>query len=318
MKTTGKWAIFGTVLLVSGLITCWLSYALFGFDLESLNTTEYVYNTYEVKGTFKDIKIEADTEKISFVLSTDGKCKVECFENKEAPHEVTNSSNTLSISETHNKLSWNINLTNERPYITVYLPEKDYEKLKIDSDTGDILIPADFRFIDIEIQTDTGDVSNQASSSGKMEIKTDTGDISLNNVSADKMELKSHNGKIELNKIKVTDDLEISENTGKVFMDNVACRDFHAKSDTGRFQLKGVVAQKQFEIKTDTGNIEFEGCDARDISIRSDTGKVSGSLLSPKIFTVKSSTGKIDVPESAGEGKCEIKTDTGNITITIS
>jgi hypothetical protein len=44
---------------------------------------------------------------------------------------------------------------------------------------------------------------------------------------------------------------------------------------------------------------------------------VSGSLLSNKVFTAKTDTGKVSVPNSSNGGKCEITTDTGKIIIEI-
>ena len=61
MNRTRKWAIFGAILVVTGLIICWISYALLGFDFRKLSTVEYTDNTYSVNGSFKDIKIDADT-----------------------------------------------------------------------------------------------------------------------------------------------------------------------------------------------------------------------------------------------------------------
>lgn len=318
MNRTRKWAIFGAILVVTGLIICWISYALLGFDFRKLSTVEYTDNTYSVNGSFKDIKIDADTEIITFLPSSDGKCTVECHEIKDAPHEVKNSNNTLIIAESQKKKSWNISFQAETPSITIYLPEKEYGKLRIDSDTGDVMIPIDFSFEEIEIDLDTGDVNCLASAKGKIEIKTDTGDISLADVSAENMDLKSHTGKIELSDIKLNNELEIKEDTGAVLMENVSCKQFGSKGSTGKLNMVNVVAEDKFDLERDTGSIEFKDCDGKDIKIKTSTGKVTGSLLTGKNFSVKSSTGKIDVPESSGTGTCEIKTDTGNITITIS
>ena len=71
------------------------------------------------------------------------------------------------------------------------------------------------------------------------------------------------------------------------------------------------------DFRRDTGSIELNDSDAQNIKVRTDTGKVDGTLLSGKVFEVKSDTGRINVPASSDGGKCEIRTDTGNITIRI-
>jgi len=63
--------------------------------------------------------------------------------------------------------------------------------------------------------------------------------------------------------------------------------------------------------------VVFEGCDAGEIYVDTDTGDVSGTLLSDKVFIVKTDTGKIDVPNSISGGRCEIETDTGDVKISI-
>ena len=48
------------------------------------------------------------------------------------------------------------------------------------------------------------------------------------------------------------------------------------------------------------------------------TGDVTGTLLTEKTFSTDTSTGDVSVPNPSSGGKCEIKTSTGDITISIS
>ena len=59
-------------------------------------------------------------------------------------------------------------------------------------------------------------------------------------------------------------------------------------------------------------------CDASEIFVKTDTGDVRGTLLSEKVFIIKTSAGDVSVPETVTGGKCEISTDTGDIKIGIS
>ena len=49
----------------------------------------------------------------------------------------------------------------------------------------------------------------------------------------------------------------------------------------------------------------------------SDTGDVSGTLLTEKVFVVRSGSGKIRVPETVSGGMCKITTSTGDVSIQI-
>ena len=53
------------------------------------------------------------------------------------------------------------------------------------------------------------------------------------------------------------------------------------------------------------------------MSVTTDTGDVKGTLLSDKIFFAETKTGRKDVPKTTAGGKCEIKTDTGDIIISV-
>ena len=63
--------------------------------------------------------------------------------------------------------------------------------------------------------------------------------------------------------------------------------------------------------------MRLEDCDAGELLISTDTGDVHGTLLTEKIFLVRSSTGEIHVPETVSGGKCKITTSTGDIHIEI-
>ena len=44
---------------------------------------------------------------------------------------------------------------------------------------------------------------------------------------------------------------------------------------------------------------------------------MTGTLRSEKVFLVESDTGSIEVPKTTTGGRCEIRTDTGDIRIDI-
>ena len=317
MKTK-KWLYIATFLTISGLLLCTLAVML-GFDIRKPNkSSEYVTKTNVINEGFRNIEIDADTEKVSFVLSSDNVCKVVFREKKDRPHQTLVRNDTLLIKEGENDLnSWSMNLSGEEMSITVYLPKTQYDVLKIDSDTGDIIIPEGFSFEEIDIDVDTAVVDLKSSSRNDISITTDTGAILISNVSCSDMELESDTGRMELTYITTQGDLTIKEDTGKVVLDNVKCNDLDISSDTGSITLNYVLASEDMTLGSDTGSVELNDVDARNIKIETTTGKVNGVLLSAKQFVTKTSTGKVDVPDSNKGGKCEIVTNTGSITIRI-
>ena len=228
------------------------------------------------------------------------------------------SAGTYTIERTDRKgFWWNVSIATESPSITVYLPEKVYKELSIESDTGDVEIPKEFSFDTINVNLDTGDMSCLASAEGDIRVRTDTGHITIADVTASGMLLSSDTGKMELSDVKISGDLEIQEHTGKVVLENVKCRNFTSDGDTGSLVMTNVTASGEFNLERNTGDIEFHGCDAETIYVETDTGDVTGTLLTDKVFITETDTGSVDVPKSVSGGRCEISTDTGDIRIEI-
>jgi DUF4097 and DUF4098 domain-containing protein YvlB len=87
---------------------------------------------------------------------------------------------------------------------------------------------------------------------------------------------------------------------------------------TGQLFLESVIVSGDLHAEASTGDIRLDACDAKNLQIQTDTGDVTGTLLSSKIFTAKSDTGKIHVPQTTTGGRCEVTTDTGNIKLEIA
>ena len=319
MNTTRKWVKAGVILLAAGILICGISFAILGFDFGKLSTVRYETNTYDVQEDFQNISIDADTEKITLVPSGNDICSVVCLEEEDDPHQVSVRDNTLTV-ERKEKNRWHlfhIGSITESPEITVYLPEDAYRELSIEADTGDVSIPEDFTFDSISVSLDTGDVSCLASASGSITVKTSTGHITIADVSAAEMRLTASTGKTEVSNVELTGDLDIRESTGKAVLENVSCANFSSDGSTGSLLMTNVAASNAFHLERDTGNIKFDGCDAETIHVRTSTGKVTGTLLTDKVFVTKTDTGSVRVPETAAGGRCEITTDTGNIRIEV-
>ena len=62
-------------------------------------------------------------------------------------------------------------------------------------------------------------------------------------------------------------------------------------------------------------DVIFDSFDAKNIYVSVTTGDVKGTILTDKIFNVKSSTGKVNVPDTYNGGICKISTTTGDIII---
>ena len=299
-KTMISLALAGALILAGGILfVCTM--AGLHWDFTALSTERYETNTYQIREDFHSITLNTDTADIFFALSEDGQCRVVCYEETGAKHSVAVRDGTLTIELVEDKTVsdhiLDIGLHLDAPKLTVYLPRTEYKTLTIREDTGDIRLPAPFRFEAVDIGVTTGDIVCSASSSGLLKIRTSTGDIRLENTSADT--------------------LELTVSTGDVQLSDVRCNTLRSMGNTGHILLKNVIAGAAISVTRTTGDVHFDGADAAAIFVETDTGDVTGSLLSDKLFLPRTDTGDIEVPQTVSGGRCEIITSTGDIRLSV-
>lgn len=319
-KLTKIWIITAASLVIVGLILFSVVMAQYRWDFNKLSTVKFETNIYEITDDFTDISVNTDTDDIIFALSDNGKCIVECYEEEKTKHSVSVRDNTLII-DVIDERDWHdhINIGFFSPKITVYLPESEYSSLSIDEKTGDIELPKELAFENVDISLSTGDVNFYASASERIKIKASTGNICLDEVNAGELDLTVSTGKITISDVICENDVKVNVSTGRSKLTDVKCKNVISSGSTGDISLKNVIAVESFYIKRSTGDVEFKGCDAAEILVKTDTGDIKGSLLTGKVFVTQTDTGRINVPKTmSGGGKCEITTDTGDIKIDIS
>lgn len=318
-KSTKIWLITAAALVFLGLVIFGGIMTMLNWNFNKLSTVKYQTNTYEVTENFNNISIKADTDDIVLLSSDDEKCRVVCYEQEKTKHTVTVDGETLKIDKADMRKWYNhISIVSfSTPKITVYLPKTEYSSLAVKASTGDVTLPNNFKFENIDISLSTGDVCSSASASGEVKIKTGTGNISVENISPQTLVLALSTGKINASSINCKGDFHIAVSTGDAKLADVTCGTLTSTGNTGDLALTNVIATESFNIKRTTGDVKFDLCDANEITVETDTGDVRGTLLSEKLFITSTSTGRIDVPKSITGGRCEITTSTGDIQIQI-
>ena len=313
------WLVVGFLLVFTGVVVFITSLALANGNFRAIFNSDYRTNTLDIKKSFSNIKVNADTEDIVFSLAKDGKCKVTFFEEKSQKHTAKVIDNTLTI-DSENKKEWYdyISLFSfDSKKITVYLPESSYNSVLIMGSTGDINLQKDFTFGSIDIEESTGEVNCYSSATGALNIKTGTGGIKVKDVSAKDVNLAVSTGRVEAKGITCGGKINVIVSTGDADIKDVSCSSFNSGGSTGDITLKNVICSEKMAVSRSTGDIALKNSDAGEISLKTSTGDVTGTLLSEKVFIIKTSTGDVDVPETVTGGKCKITTSTGDITIKV-
>ena len=288
------------------------------WDFTKLSTAKYETNNYQIHEDYKSISIVTNTADIVFVPAENGESSVVCFEQKNMKHSVAVLNGKLII-ELVDTRKWyeHIGINFNTPKITVSIPQGEYGSLSIKGSTGDVEIPNAFTFESMDISNSIGDIKNAASASGDIRIHTSTGDIRVEKVSAAALDLSVSTGGIAVSNATCEGDVKIKVSTGETNLNNIMCKNVISGGSTGDITLKNVIAADKYSIERSTGDVKFSGCDAAEIRIETDTGDVSGTLLSQKVFITETSAGRIRIPKTTSGGKCEIKTSTGDIDISL-
>ena len=336
MKSGMKAAIIvAVILVVVGLVIAVGAMALTGFNFEKLSTKEYRTTVLKPSGSFDRIDVNITTADVSFIPSEDGTCTVTCTddENVEYTAEVKDAVLTVKCRKIRKGADF-LSVSAVEAKVTVALPGKTYAALSAETDTGDVLIPADFALGNVKLITDTGDAVCEAAVAGSLEFRSDTGDFRGENLRGKEARLESKTGAVQLSAAEVSGALTVAEHTGRVRLTEVSCGSGKLTTTTGSVTLERVTASGELAVETDTGNVKliggdagtlrvktntgdltFDGADAGAIYAETDTGDVTGSLRSEKVFLTETDTGKVSVPRTITGGRCEITTNTGDIKI---
>lgn len=320
-----------SILIGGGLFVIGMS--LNNWNFANLDNSKYVTNTYELEEDFINFDIDTDTADIELIESTEN--KIEIFDKEEALYTVKVEENTLKV--TLNNTVNHINFFNfKTPKISIYLSKANYELLDIKEDTGDIRIPTDFSFKNVNIDLNTGDTYLSCNVSNSINVKTDTGHINLKemelnsiaisgdtgDVSLEKVAAKNINIIVDTGRVKLTtilcENLDVKLTTGDFILEDVSClTSLLSKASTGDMKANKLVVGGTLHIERNTGDVNLKEVLAGEIYIKTSTGRVTLSVLESMVFYTKTNTGDVDVPKSTTGNLCEIYTDTGDIKATI-
>ena len=273
------WLIIAFSLILIGCIVFGGVMMALDWDFSKLSTEKYATNEYTFSEEIQNISIMTNTADITVIPCESETSRIVCYEQQNLLHTVTVADGTLSIRLNDSRKWYDyIGIGFSTPKITLYIPQKEYNK--------------------ISLKASTSDIHMECLHAEGMDLAVTTGDITVSNTTCLK-------------------DVKIQVSTGKTNLSDLWCQNLFTDGDTGDITLKNVIAAEKFDIERTTGDVKFESCDAGEISVETDTGNVTGSLRTEKIFIAETDTGCVDVPHCITGGKCEIETDTGNIKITV-
>ena len=272
-----------------------------------------------IEESFHNIDIDFDVTDVTFVKSSESKSKIVYKEREKEIHTSEVKDDTLVLrSQDTRKWYEKIFVFNYSSIsATIYLNETSYSNLNMKVSTGDITLPGEFTYTNASLKLSTGDTKFESKVTETLKVEASTGNCTLKDVTAKNIELKASTGKETLENVTVEEDININVSTGNTVLTNTKSKNLTTKSSTGKVTLNNSIISNHVDIKCSTGDVKLNDSDADTLKIETSTGDVKGTLLTSKIFYVTTDTGKINVPVSTTGGLCEVKTSTGDVTLSI-
>lgn len=315
-RATRIWLLTAGALVLAGCILFAGVMASLKWEPKKLSADQFETNTHEIDREFRDISVKTDTADIQLLPSEDGACRVVCYEERDALHTVNVEGSTLTIAPAEQR-AWHTYASFGTPKITVYLPQADYDTLRIRSGTGTAEIPGDLTFESAQLFLSTGNANFYASASGAVQIETSTGNIRVEHTSAGALALSTATGLVSVTDVTCAENVGVDVATGDAVLTGVTCKNVRSNGSAGSITLTHVLASEEITVERSTGDVTLTACDAAGLSVQTDTGDVTGSLLTDKVFLTDTAAGTVDVPNSTTGGPCEIRTATGDIQFRI-
>ncbi len=358
MKKAKKIAIIVAVSMMAvGFVSIVGSLAFVRFDATKLNTMEWEDKTYAVEEPFTNISVQGGDATVALVLAKDGNCKVVCTENDAIYDKIEVVDNTLTI-ERVDESEWyhNIGVYFDEIEITVYLPEKEYEKLFIDNSSGRIDVQGDFTFMEAEVSNTSGKTNFMADvegtlkventsggiyvgensvgdlfvkgtsgiidvtsvcATGNVEVNGSSGGIGVSKVECVNLSVENSSGVMHLTEIVATGDVNVKGTSDGVHLDEVKCANLTGSNSSGRITCTEVIVAGDMNLDNSSGGIALEACDAENLKLEATSGSIRGTLLTEKIFVADATSGSVKVPKTTSGGVCEVTTTSGSIQLSL-
>ncbi|MGY4688197.1 DUF4097 family beta strand repeat-containing protein [Salibacterium sp. K-3] len=164
-----------------------------------------------------EVDIRTHNEEVEIMSTKDSKITIELTGKTKDKNKlsVKENENTLSIqSDSQNKKLFSFDFFVESLTLTVYLPEKVYDTLQIDSDNGKIeLEQLDIK--DVNVTTKNGRIAMETIGAEKVQVGTINGKIALNKVEGS-ITGKINNGSILLNTKDLDRSIDFETNNGSI------------------------------------------------------------------------------------------------------
>lgn len=274
-----KLIIIAVTLLVIGILGSLFTY-------KTISEAEDITENKVIQEDFNSIAIMSNDARVE-IMSIDGSdAKVELSgkgSNYQMVAGVEESVLKVNIDYKQKKL-FNFDFTGDILTLKVYLPEKEYEKLQVNNDNGDMKVN-DLKAKDVHLEVDNGFIKMNNMDTETVYASTDNGAVDLKHLMALDVDVNSDNGKIDLEE--VDGDLVVRANNGQItLVTEKINRSIDFETDNGKIDIQSdhEPTNAILDIKVSNGKVDYFGKSNWDtvigegkhlIKLKTDNGKIT-------------------------------------------
>ena len=293
---------------------------------------EYEIATEEFPADFDRISIIESEAEVELIRSDVGNPRIEYSVVEDRDYIVTVEDGILDIRVDDRRSSFvSFRITYKEMTLKVYLPEDEYESLTIDSNSGSVIVPADFTFGESRIEASSGSVSFDADVDGTATIKNSSGSVKVSGIQAGKLTVNNTSGSIKITDSNAVEAeiintsggvtvaggkygaVNVNCTSGSIELSRLTADSIIGEGSSGSVRLEECTVSGEAAVKSSSGSIKLVSCTAGSISAGSSSGSITldGTVASGKAYLTATS-GSVHF-KNADAGELEVKTSSGSV-----
>lgn len=343
MKKSRIWLIVSILCIVAGFILLLCSGVRNGNQLgwvlqRAGNAEMQEERTVEVTERFRSLRVSEFSADVQLLPSGDKSCRVVYGESEHSRCKVSVEKGTLTVTREVDSGSGRgiVIFENELP-VKIYLPAGSYDKLEIDSTSGNVSADRGFSWMEAEIRTASGDIELEGfdaeelrlkSTSGEQTLKDSrteslqaesaSGDMKLKQCSLGSCRLQSTSGEQTLKECVVAGELKLGTASGDIELEETEAGSMDITGTSSEVRLTRINCDGEVKVETASGDIRLRNAKAESFTLQTSSGDVKGSVLGTMDFIVDSASGSIRTRGGVrGAAPCRVKTASGDVDLDI-
>jgi len=299
--------IISSIFILIGAVLIFVGASMIGFDFTQLNSVNLEKNSHFIYEDYENIDVsdlECDVI-FKYRRNTKDVTLIEAMEGDGIENSIEVVDGTLKIRRVDNR-KWYEKFSfwwADDSTLVVYLPDTEYDSIRISTASGNIEVPEKLEFSSSDIKTVSGDINFMALTHGQLNIKSTSGDIECI-ASGNEAKLKTVSGNIAATSLAA---LELSADS--------------TSGDVNVLSFSGEI----LNLRTTSGDVKFtvypdeysnEKFNENFIEIKTTSGDVNGGVYCDFNYKIKTTSGDVYAPQSVGSAPdCIIKTTSGDVKI---